>query len=97
MLIQSKKVWIADQFIPAAIEMNDGKITGVFPYGTKEADVDYGDKRIVPGFIDIHCHGASDSIQTMQTKKGFAHGQKESFLKVQLLFLQQLSHRVKKF
>jgi N-acetylglucosamine-6-phosphate deacetylase len=58
MLIQSKKVWIADQFIPAVIEMNDGKITGVFPYGTKEADVDYGDKRIVPGFIDIHCHGA---------------------------------------
>jgi N-acetylglucosamine-6-phosphate deacetylase len=38
--------------------MNDGKITGVFPYGTKEVDVDYGDKRIVPGFIDIHCHGA---------------------------------------
>ena len=58
MVIQSKKVWLADQFIPAAIEMNDGKITGVFPYGTKEADVDYGDKRIVPGFIDIHCHGA---------------------------------------
>ena len=58
MLIQSKKVWLADQFIPAAIEMNDGKITGVFPYGTKEVDVDYGDKRIVPGFIDIHCHGA---------------------------------------
>lgn len=58
MLIQSKKVWIADQFIAAVIEMNDGKITGVFPYGTKEADVDYGDKRIVPGFIDIHCHGA---------------------------------------
>lgn len=58
MLIQSKKVWIADQFIPAVIEMNDGKITGVFPYGAKEADVDYGDKRIVPGFLDIHCHGA---------------------------------------
>ena len=56
MLIQSKKVWLADQFIPAVIEMNDGKITGVFPHGTKEADVDYGDKRIVPGFIDIHCH-----------------------------------------
>ena len=58
MLIQSKKVWIADQFIAAAIEMNDGKITGVFPYGTKEVDVDYGSKRIVPGFLDIHCHGA---------------------------------------
>ena len=58
MLIQSKKVWIADQFMAAAIEMNDGKITGVFPYGAKEVDVDYGDKRIVPGFLDIHCHGA---------------------------------------
>ncbi len=58
MIIQSKKVWIADQFTAAAIEMNDGKITGVFPYGSKEADVDYGDKRIVPGFMDIHCHGA---------------------------------------
>ena len=58
MLIQSKKVWIADQFTAAAIEMKDGKITGVFPYGSKEVDVDYGDKRIVPGFLDIHCHGA---------------------------------------
>ena len=28
MIIQSKKVWLADQFIGAAIEMNDGKITG---------------------------------------------------------------------
>lgn len=58
MVIQSKKVWIADQFIAAAIEMENGRITGVYPYGTKEADADYGDKRIVPGFLDIHCHGA---------------------------------------
>lgn len=58
MIIQSKKVWIADQFMAAAIEMENGKIKGVYPYGTKEADVDYGDKRIVPGFLDIHCHGA---------------------------------------
>ena len=58
MIIQSKKVWLADQFMGAAIEMEDGKIKGVYPYGTKEVDVDYGDKRIVPGFLDIHCHGA---------------------------------------
>ena len=58
MIIQSKKVWIADQFFPAQIEMNDGVITNVLDYGTKPVDVDYGDKRIVPGFIDIHCHGA---------------------------------------
>ncbi len=58
MLIQSKKVWIADQFVAAMIEMEDGKITNVLPYSTKPADVDYDDKRIVPGFIDVHCHGA---------------------------------------
>lgn len=30
----------------------------MYPYGTKEVDKDYGELRIVPGFIDIHCHGA---------------------------------------
>lgn len=58
MLIQSKKVWIADQFIAAVIDIQDGKIVDILPYGSKTPDVDYGDKRIVPGFLDIHCHGA---------------------------------------
>ena len=58
MIIQSKKVWIADQFMPAQVEMDGGKITGIYAYGTKEADVDYGTKRVLPGFIDVHCHGA---------------------------------------
>lgn len=58
MIIQSKKVWIADQFVPAAIQLEEGKITGIFPHGSREVDQDYGDKRIVPGFMDIHCHGA---------------------------------------
>lgn len=58
MIIQSKKVWIADQFIPAQIEVENGKIIRIAPYGTKQADADYGDKRILPGFIDVHCHGA---------------------------------------
>ncbi len=63
MLIQSKKVWIADQFIPAAIEIEKGKIKDILPYRSsshesRPVDVDYGDKRIVPGFLDIHCHGA---------------------------------------
>ena len=58
MIIQSKKVWIADQFVPAAIEVKEGKIVGIFPYGAKDVDDDYGNKRIVPGFMDIHCHGA---------------------------------------
>ena len=58
MIIQSTKVWIADQFMDAQIEVEDGKITDILPYGTKPADVDYGSSRILPGFIDIHCHGA---------------------------------------
>lgn len=58
MLIQSKKIWIADQFIAAIIATENGKITDIHPYGSKPVDVDYGDKRIVPGFLDIHCHGA---------------------------------------
>lgn len=58
MLIQSKKVWIADQFTPAVIDMENGKIKDILPYGSRPVDEDYGDKRIVPGFLDIHCHGA---------------------------------------
>ena len=58
MLIQSKKIWIADQFIAAIIATENVKITDILPYGSKPVDVDYGDKRIVPGFLDIHCHGA---------------------------------------
>ena len=58
MLIQRKKVWIADQFTPAAIQIDDGKITRIHPYGSQPVDLDYGSLRIVPGFLDIHCHGA---------------------------------------
>ena len=58
MLIQSKKIWIADQFVPGMLELKDGKIVDILPYGSRTADADYKDLRIVPGFLDIHCHGA---------------------------------------
>ena len=58
MIIQSKKVWIADQFIPAQLELEDGIIKEIYPYNENEVTKDYGDLRILPGFIDIHCHGA---------------------------------------
>lgn len=58
MIIQSKKVWIADQFTLAQLELEDGIIKEIYPYNEKEVTKDYGDLRILPGFIDIHCHGA---------------------------------------
>lgn len=58
MIIQGKKVWIAGQFIPAQLEVENGKISRIYSYDEKQADVDYGDRRMVPGFIDVHTHGA---------------------------------------
>ena len=58
MIIQSKQVWVADQFFPFQLEIEGDKIVNLYAYGTKEVDKDYGELRIVPGFIDIHCHGA---------------------------------------
>lgn len=58
MILQSKRVWVASLFIEAQIEMEDGKIKGIYPYNENPVDKDYGEDRIVPGFIDIHTHGA---------------------------------------
>ena len=58
MVIQSKRVWTAGQFIAAQVVVDNGKITDVLPFGTLPVDRDYGNKRILPGFIDVHTHGA---------------------------------------
>lgn len=58
MIIQSKRVWVVNTWLAAQIEVEEGKIINIYPYGKKDVDTDYGDKRIVPGFIDIHTHGA---------------------------------------
>lgn len=58
MIIQSKKVWIAGQFIPAQLELEGGKIKSVYEYGEKTALKDYDNQRIIPGFIDVHTHGS---------------------------------------
>ena len=58
MILQSKRVWIGGQFMAAQLEVEDGKIVRILPWGEKTADEDYGEKRLVPGFIDVHIHGA---------------------------------------
>lgn len=57
MKIKSKRVWIAGMFHPAVIEIENGSIKRIGTYQEK-SDVNYDNLRIVPGFIDIHCHGA---------------------------------------
>ncbi|MDO4291651.1 MAG: N-acetylglucosamine-6-phosphate deacetylase [Eubacteriales bacterium] len=58
MILQSRRVWVANQFVAAQLEISEGKIAAVYPWQTKKADIDYGERRIVPGFIDVHTHGA---------------------------------------
>ena len=58
MIIQSKRVWVLNTWLDCQIEMIDGKIANIYPYGTKEVDEDYGELRIIPGLIDVHTHGA---------------------------------------
>lgn len=58
MVIQSRRVWTAGQFMEAQIRVEQGKISGILPYGSLPVDEDCGDMRILPGFMDIHTHGA---------------------------------------
>ena len=57
MIFQSKNVWIDEQLQPAQIEINEGKITGVYRYNSYKCDKDFGELWILPGFTDIHTHG----------------------------------------
>ena len=44
-------------FYPATIEIENGTIKSIQPYNSDKIDKDYEDKWILPGFIDVHCHG----------------------------------------
>ena len=59
MLIRSKKIWSSGQFLPLILEIKDKKIVAIYPYDKFDSvDYDFGNERILPGFIDVHTHGA---------------------------------------
>lgn len=60
MRIQGKRIWIAGQFMEAQLDIEGKTITRIREYGSMPADEDYEELRVVPGFIDIHTHGAYD-------------------------------------
>ena len=97
MIIQSKKVWIADQFTPAQLELEDGIIKEIYPYNEKEVTKDYGDLRILPGFIDIHCHGAYGFDTNDADPEGLRKWAKGIVDEGVTSSLQQLLLKVKKF
>lgn len=58
MIIYSNKVVTYEAIISANIVVEEGKIKAVIPDVIQmDADVDYGDKMIIPGIIDTHNHG----------------------------------------
>lgn len=70
MIIQSSRVFVSGQFVPAQIYLHEGKIAGVMPYGASVPDTDYGDRMVVPGFIDIHTHGMGGYSADEPSHKG---------------------------
>ena len=71
MIIQSKRIWINNEFVEAQIEIEGNKIKSIHPYNFNHCDKDYGNLRIVPGFIDIHTHGAYGFDTNDADEEGF--------------------------
>lgn len=49
--------------------MKDGKIVDIYEYGTHPVDCDYGDNRILPGFIDVQFVTELTALIRMMRKK----------------------------
>ena len=70
MIIQSKNVYFEEKLQPLQVEITDGKISRVLPYGFKKADKDYGENWILPGLCDIHSHGYHMCDANTATEQG---------------------------
>ncbi len=55
--IRSDRILTPDGWVDGVVTVEQGKITSVIP-GGREADLDYTGRALLPGFIDMHTHGA---------------------------------------
>ena len=53
-IIRSKNVLVDGKFISADIVIQGEIITAVQEYNTLDVAIDLGERRIVPGFVDLH-------------------------------------------
>ncbi len=58
MKIKSSRIWLHGIFMPACIQIENGRILSISPFVMDDDAENYGDRRIVPGFLDVHTHGA---------------------------------------
>lgn len=77
MILQSKRVWVLNTWMQAQIEIQEKKITGIYAYNEKTVDIDYGNLRLVPGFIDVHTHGAYGFDTNDAEEEGLRHWMKQ--------------------
>ena len=58
-VLRSKNVLINEEFIEADIVIQGSRIKSIDTYKSNEIALDLGDKKIVPGIVDLH----SDAIE----------------------------------
>ena len=72
MIIQSKRIWVVNTWLAAQVEVEEGKIVNIYPYGEKDVDEDYGE---LSQDLSMCTHMVlMDLIQMMRMKKVFVTG-----------------------
>lgn len=62
-VIRSNNILIDGLFQGADVVINDQYITDIQPYNSVDTAIDLGNRRIVPGFVDLHSDGIEKEIE----------------------------------
>lgn len=62
-VIRSKNILIDGVFQSADIAINGKYITAIQPYNSIDVAIDLGERRVVPGFVDLHSDGIEKEIE----------------------------------